>query len=241
MRLLFVRHGDPDYEHDTLTEKGEREAELLADRLQTEKMDYFYLSPQGRAQKTGQAVMRRLGRTGETFDWLHEFTPSVTLPESGQPHIIWDFMPSFMQKYPQLYSPTEWLELPFIRESTVPQGYRAVCEGIDGLLARHGYVRKDNYYSVKKSNRDTLVFFCHFGATAVVLSHLFNQSPVALMQHFSAPTTSVTTVYTEEREEGITSFRCMTYGDVSHLYAAKEPVSFSGRFCETFDDPTERH
>ena len=58
---------------------------------------------------------------------------------------------------------------------------------------------------------------------------------------FSAPTTSVTTVYTEEREEGIASFRCMTYGDVSHLYAAKEPVSFSGRFCETFDDPTERH
>ena len=98
MRLLFVRHGDPDYEHDTLTEKGEREAELLADRLQSEKMDYFYLSPQGRAQKTGQAVMRRLGRTGETFDWLHEFTPSVTLPESGQPHIIWDFMRSFIPR-----------------------------------------------------------------------------------------------------------------------------------------------
>ena len=30
MRLLFIRHGDPDYEHDTLTEKGRREAALLA-------------------------------------------------------------------------------------------------------------------------------------------------------------------------------------------------------------------
>lgn len=30
MRLIFVRHGEPDYVNDTLTEKGWREAELLA-------------------------------------------------------------------------------------------------------------------------------------------------------------------------------------------------------------------
>ena len=34
MRLLFIRHGDPDYEHDSLTPKGEREAELLADKME---------------------------------------------------------------------------------------------------------------------------------------------------------------------------------------------------------------
>ena len=33
MKLLFVRHGDPDYEHDSLTDKGVREADLLAPRL----------------------------------------------------------------------------------------------------------------------------------------------------------------------------------------------------------------
>ena len=31
MRILLVRHGDPDYEHDTLTEKGHKEAALLAE------------------------------------------------------------------------------------------------------------------------------------------------------------------------------------------------------------------
>ena len=241
MRLLFVRHGDPDYENDTLTEKGVREAELLADRLASEKMDYIYLSPLGRAQKTGKIVMERLNRTGKTFAWLREFAAFIAHPDSGKTHIIWDFMPSFMEKYPGLYSPMQWLDLPFIRNSDVPREYGAVCDGIDALLAEHGYRRKGTYYAAEKPNRDTLVFFCHFGATAVILSHLFNQSPVAMMQHLSAPTTSVTTVYTEEREEGIASFRCMSYGDISHLYIAKEPVSFSGRFCETFDDPTERH
>ena len=34
MRILIIRHGDPDYEHDSLTEKGWREAALLADKLE---------------------------------------------------------------------------------------------------------------------------------------------------------------------------------------------------------------
>ena len=32
MRILFIRHGDPDYANDTLTEKGRREASALAAR-----------------------------------------------------------------------------------------------------------------------------------------------------------------------------------------------------------------
>ena len=31
MKLLIIRHGEPDYSIDSLTEKGWREAELLAD------------------------------------------------------------------------------------------------------------------------------------------------------------------------------------------------------------------
>ena len=33
MRIIFIRHGDPDYEKDSLTEKGWREAALLAERV----------------------------------------------------------------------------------------------------------------------------------------------------------------------------------------------------------------
>ena len=33
MRLVFVRHAEPDYENDSLTEKGFREAEILKERL----------------------------------------------------------------------------------------------------------------------------------------------------------------------------------------------------------------
>ena len=33
MRLILIRHGDPDYEHDSLTETGFREAECLGTRI----------------------------------------------------------------------------------------------------------------------------------------------------------------------------------------------------------------
>ena len=50
MRIIFVRHGDPDYANDTLTEKGWREAALLAERVSGWDVTDFYVSPLGRAQ-----------------------------------------------------------------------------------------------------------------------------------------------------------------------------------------------
>ena len=238
MRLLLIRHGDPDYERDTVTEKGEREIELLAGRLEKEDIAEIYVSPLGRAQKTAQATLRRLGRTGKTLGWLREFAVPVQLPETGEEHLIWDFMPSFMEKHPALYSARDWLREPFIAESDVPRRYAEVCGCLDALLAEHGYRREGGLYRAEKPNRKTLAFFCHLGATCVLLSHLFRMSPVALLQHFAGAPTSVTAVYTEEREEGLASFRALTLGDTSHLYAAGEPLSFSARFCETFGDGT---
>ena len=45
MRILLIRHGDPDYVNDTLTEKGRREAALLAKRAVSMNMGECYKSP----------------------------------------------------------------------------------------------------------------------------------------------------------------------------------------------------
>ena len=44
MRILMVRHGDPDYIHDLLTEQGREEADILATRLAKENIKDFYVS-----------------------------------------------------------------------------------------------------------------------------------------------------------------------------------------------------
>ena len=67
MKLLFIRHGDPDYEHDTLTEKGHREAALLAEKLCKIPIDEFYMSPLGRAQDTAAYTLNKLGKKAEVL------------------------------------------------------------------------------------------------------------------------------------------------------------------------------
>lgn len=59
MRLLFIRHGEPDYEKDSLTEKGFREAEYLAEYLAGEKIDTCYVSPLGRAKDTAAPTLKK--------------------------------------------------------------------------------------------------------------------------------------------------------------------------------------
>ena len=57
MKLFIIRHGDPDYTIDSLTEKGRKEAALLAERLKNVKIDHFYVSPLGRAQATAKYTL----------------------------------------------------------------------------------------------------------------------------------------------------------------------------------------
>ena len=43
MKLLIVRHGDPDYTIDSLTEKGWKEVEFLSEKLSKLDIKDFYV------------------------------------------------------------------------------------------------------------------------------------------------------------------------------------------------------
>lgn len=242
MRILIIRHGDPDYEHDTLTEKGHREAALLADRLSKEKIDYIYCSPLGRAKDTCAHVAKALGKENEVVikEWLQEFGAPHTLPSGEYKHIFWDLLPEFWTKIDKMYSKDEWLNQDFYRNTLLLERYKNVTDGLDEVLKNHGYTRDGRMYKTEQGNHDTLAFFCHFGLESVLLSHLCNISPIVLTHHFCATTSSLTTLYTEERKKGEALFRCVGFGDTGHLYAGGEEPSFAARFCEVFDDET-RH
>ena len=241
MRLIIIRHGDPDYSADSLTEKGWREAELLADRICRREVKDFYVSPLGRARDTASLTLKRLGRTAVECDWLKEFPPQIFRPDVKDRKIIaWDWLPQDWTAEESYFDKDRWCKTDIMREGGVDKEYRYVTESFDRLLAEHGYVREGALYRVENANRDTLVFFCHFGLECVLLSHLMNVSPMILWHNTCAAPASVTTVYTEERRRGKASFRISSFGDISHLYAAGEEPAFSARFCETFDGG-ERH
>lgn len=236
MKILIVRHGDPDYDNDTLTEKGWREADILAKRLSKLTVKEFYVSPLGRAKDTAAATLKAMGREAVELSWMQEFfRASIRRPDVEGREIVWDWLPQDWTKEEKYYDRFAWQDTDIMKDSTVSAEYRWVTEGLDEVLKHHGYVREGGYYRVEKRNTDTIVFICHFGVQCVMLSHMLGVSPMVLWHGFCAAPTSVTTINTEERREGIASMRVSSFGDISHLYAEGEEPAFSARFCETFD------
>ncbi len=242
MRLLIIRHGDPNYEKDSLTEKGWREAALLAERISKLEVAAFYVSPLGRARDTASLTLKKMNREAVECDWLKEFPTRINRPDmaGARKTLAWDWLPQDWTGEEAYFCREEWADTEVMREGGVGLEYRKVTGSFDGLLARHGYVREGKIYRAERPNRDTIVFFCHFGLECVLLSHLMNVSPMILWHHTCAAPATVTTVVTEERRQGKASFRMGAFGDISHFYIAGEEPSFAARFCETYDSE-ERH
>lgn len=234
MKLIFIRHGDPDYEHDSLTEKGFREAKLLAKRMQHIKMDEIYVSPLGRARDTCMETLKLTGGDAKVVDWLKEFYIQIDDPITGQKRIPWDFFPSVWTKYPELYDRNLWMNSPIMATGPVKENYETVRKGIDGILEEHGYVREGQYYRVTHGNEDTLAFYCHLGVQFVIISYLTGISAPVMWQQFFVAPTALTLLCTEERVRTEACFRIKTLGDTSHLYIDGEPPSDSGFFMETY-------
>lgn len=257
MRILLVRHGDPDYEHDALTEKGRREAALLAELAPRWNMGDCYQSPLGRAKKTASYCLRKLGKTAETLDWLEEFPARLDLNRAAElrlaypdtrtekgryrERIVWDMVPSYWSEHPEYWDPQDFRSSEVACHSDLLEVYGRVSDGLDRLLASYGYVREGRHYRVKRENTATITCFCHFGVSCVILAHLWNISPFALWHSLAMAPTSVTEIVSEEREQGIACFRASRIGDVTHLMIGQEEPSFSARFCEVFSNREQRH
>lgn len=236
MKILLVRHGEPDYTIDSLTPKGWREAQILSDRLVRLKDPDVYCSPRGRAQDTARATLRRTGWSMETLPWLAEFRSRIWHPETQQMDVLWDFPPREWTAQPDFFHREDWCRAPRLAGCDAPEIWQETKDGVDALLARYGYRKDGPVYCCAQNTDKTLVLFCHFGITAAICAYLLGISPVNMWQGFLMLPTSVTTLVTEERKPGEVFFRCTGFGDVSHLYAAGEPLSPSGIFPEVYTE-----
>ena len=360
MRLLFVRHGDPDYKNDCLNEIGLREARALAALGPQIGWGTCFVSPLGRAQETAAVVLGRAvpgahgaaaavgctdlslrgdddvfvraglrergagfgasstglgargagfgasstglgergagfgasstglgargaaagndgavgcgtdaagrnpGSSGEdlikTLDWLQEFPAQVDpgaarllndafcfkKNEDGtvKKRVVWDMYPAYYHEHPAYSDYNAWRTTPVAGYSDTVSVYDGIIRSFDEFLAERGYVREGRHYRVEKESTETITFFCHFGVTCVLLSHMWNVSPFVPLQSLCMPTSSVTEVYSEERQKGIAHFRATRIGDTTHLTMAglkPERLPHSALFAEVYSDFSQRH
>ncbi|MCQ2610990.1 MAG: histidine phosphatase family protein [Treponema sp.] len=261
MRLIFIRHGDPDYEHDTITEKGKREADLLTKRTSKWKnITQIYVSPMGRAADTAKGTLQALNKQGITKDWLQEFKHNIDEPYNPELTTTWDLYPEYYTDHRKFFDKDEWTSTKLMKHADIKNYYKKVCDGIDEILASYGYIRnKKGFYNVVSPNPDnpnfdpeikkpqlisvkdlkedcTLVFFCHLGVMFAIIAHLIGCSPMQLWQGMYVAPTSVTILNSEERIFGQSFFRVERLGDTQHLTCGGEKISSSGYYADVLQE-----
>lgn len=228
VKIYIIRHGDPDYSIDSLTEKGWREAEYLSQRLRKLPIDDYYTSPLGRARDTAKPTLEKINKKAIVLDWLREFEGRIISPFTGNERICWDLPPYLWCKEPKYYEFDNWHKTELFDSGNPAEIYSKTIGGIDELLLKYGIRRDGMLYSGRSDKSIALV--CHFAMGITVLSYLLGISPVVAQNNFFLPPTSVTTLVTETDSKGFSHFRAVGVGDISHLYAANEPMSLSGLY-----------
>ena len=128
MRIIFVRHGEPDYANDCLTETGKKQAEAAAKRLVCEGISEIYSSPMGRAYQTAECTAKALGLPITVLDYMHEISwGGAGVPMEGHPWTLSDWMISDddFDFYHE-----DWREHPYFKENI-------------GMLDNHAEIQKD--------------------------------------------------------------------------------------------------
>ena len=197
MRIIFVRHGEPDYTHDCLTETGRRQAKDTALRLRDEGIEAVYSSPFGRAKETAQAASDALGiRPIKVLDFMHELywgsvdgTPTFA---NGHP---WDIADALARQGWDL-TRTDWPQHPYFTNNQVTEGVAYVARETDAWLETLGYIREGAYYRCARENEEqyTVALFCHGGSSAAALAHIFNLPFPYMCGTLHLPFTSLTIV-----------------------------------------------
>ncbi len=221
MLLYIIRHGDPDYERDCLTERGKLQAEAVGKRMLASKIDRIFSSPMGRAKETAEPACRLLGLEKNIEEWTHEIGEEriTTFPDGVKKSI------TFVQN--TYYLENGGIHLPFerayecigINETRMKEAVGYIEENGKAFLERLGYREENGIYRILRPNEERVALFCHAAFARAWLSVLLHVPIHIMWSSFEYTHTGVTVVQFENNANGVTAPRCLSLCDLSHLYA----------------------
>lgn len=228
MLLYIIRHGFPDYETDSLTDLGKLQAEAVGKRIAKSKIDRIFTSPMGRAKQTAEPACRLLGLEATVEEWTREIDDAqyTTYPDGVRKPLCG--MPNTVARG------IDELELPFSRSfecrAVAQSGMKDACEYIqkhsNEFLEKLGYREENGVYRIIKPNEEKVAVFCHalFGMTWI--SQLLKIPFHMMWTSFCYSHTGVTIIEFENNEDGWTAPKCLSYCDLSHIYAEGLPMLY---------------
>ena len=222
MRIVFVRHGEPDYAHDCLTAQGRIQALAAAERLRGEGIEEIFSSPLGRAAETAAAAAEALHLPVKTLDFMRELhwgsIDGTPLQANGHP---WDLADEMAKQGWDLTDPA-WREHPFFVNNIVTEEADRVAAKTDEWMRMLGYERSGAYYRCVRpdSSQMTVALFSHGGSSAAAMGHMLNLTFPYACALFHLEFTGIT-ILRLDRKPGAQTLPCLELAnDGRHIHGA---------------------
>ncbi|MBI2705143.1 MAG: histidine phosphatase family protein [Actinobacteria bacterium] len=221
MHLIFIRHGQPEWDRDgmavddpKLTSLGHEQAKRLAERLAAVddiRVDELLVSPLARAHQTAAPISDALGLEPVTLDWLREIAAP---PFEGTPteQVQRIFAEARKRSVDDL-----WDGLP--GGESFSGFHERITGGVRELLAERGAVPVSPAPPLwKLEDREQVVMVvAHAGTNAAAIGFLLGITPVPWeWERFISFHASVSTLL-PMAISGANSFSLFKFSDVSHL------------------------
>ncbi|MBR5388234.1 MAG: histidine phosphatase family protein, partial [Clostridia bacterium] len=224
MFLLYVRHGQPDYANDCLTDVGRIQAKAVAERFALLGLDKIYSSTMGRAMETAKYTAEKLNLPIEGVDFAREDLAGQDFGVERNGRNTWCF---YDEETLKLFASEEvenmglkWYEDPLFEKYNFKHGVLRVENAVNGFLKELGYERNENTgkISAEKHLYDRVALFAHGGFSMIFLSTLLHiPYPTFCTRFFHFGLSSVTAFKFPDEGEGFFP-KTFQYSNDSHLY-----------------------
>ena len=224
MLLFYVRHGDPIYNPDSLTELGEKQAEALVSRMKVCNPEKIYASSSNRAIMTATPTAKALGKEIEILDWCNESYSGKALFYTGSDGSR-DWIFRHRESRPVLVSDEvrkldyEWYKHPFFDKMPwLCDEMARIRRETDAFMLSLGYRHEGNGYIAERPNDDRVALFAHQGFGLEFLSTLLDIPYSQFATRFDMGHSGMTVI--EFAGDGFVVPKVLQLSNDSHLFAS---------------------
>ncbi len=218
MKIVFVRHGHPDYVNDCLTDLGHEQAAKAALRLKDEGISEIYSSPFGRAYETALHTAELLSKDVTKIDFMREIkwgsSDGKEIYRDGHP---WDTSLYAVSLGHSLMDESWTKTAPFSNNVVFSEIERVARES-DEWFESLGYRREgSNYRVIGDDTEKTIALFCHGGSSSALFSHLLNLPFFYLCRTICPDFTSITVISLSDEKGSLTAPMIEYANDSRHI------------------------
>jgi len=233
MLLFYVRHGDPTYDPDSLTDLGRKQAEALKCRFAQSGVTKIFSSSSNRAMQTAQPTAEMLGIDIVSLDWCQEYYAwlEYSVPEKENPH-AWVF---YNKDYKKLFVSEEiyklgerWYEHPAFDGTGMKSGTERIRRETDAFMLSLGYRhdREQKLYIAERPNSERVALFAHQGFGYAFLSALLDIPYPIFCTHTDISHTGVCVIEFPD-SEGEVIPKLLQHSNDSHLFFSGIPTKYN--------------